>query len=257
MERLPLVDLGRKDQRAGVLFEFAVPADQVNKIGHAGHAHRIAAAGKIGRGADDCAVHVGGQEPGLHNALFLPSRGTGFVCDPTPGRHTAAPMARLEGGPGAYAPYPELRIDKFERYVYSGKGPMSATASAYLQVGNCAGVCVMPFMFFGNYPLIELLNAVTGWGLDVTEALATGARIQTLRQSFNIREGIQAADVRLPDRMAGRPPHTAGPLAGVVIDVDSLARDYRRAMGWDAETGEPTVQTLDKLGLSELVRHHG
>jgi len=65
-----------------------------------------AAALKIGRGAEACAVHVGGQEPGLHNALFLPSRGTGFVCDPTPGRHTAAPMARLEGGPGAYAPYP-------------------------------------------------------------------------------------------------------------------------------------------------------
>ena len=213
-----------------------------------------AAAIKIGGGAEDCAMHVGGQEPGLHNALFLPSRGTGFVCDPTPGRHTAAPMARLEGGPGAYAPYPELRMDKFERYVYSGKGPMSATASAYLQVGNCAGVCVMPFMFFGNFPLIELLNAVTGWGMDVAEALAAGARIQTLRQSFNLREGIAAGSVRLPDRMTGRPPQIEGPLAGVTIDVDRLAREYRQAMGWDAETGAPTRETLEKLGLTELVK---
>jgi len=216
-----------------------------------------AAALKIGRGAEACAMHVGGQEPGLHNALFLPSRGTGFVCDPTPGRHTAAPMARLEGGPGAYAPYPELRIDKFERYAYTGKGPMSATASAYLQVGNCAGVCVMPFMFFGNYPLIELLNAVTGWGLDVAEALAAGARIQTLRQCFNLREGIAAASVRLPDRMIGRPPQREGPLAGVTIDPDSLARDYRQAMGWDAETGVPAEETLERLRLSELVKHCG
>jgi len=216
-----------------------------------------AAAQKIGRGAEACAVHVGGQEPGLHNALFLPSRGTGFVADPTPGRHTAAPMARLEGGPGAFAPYPELRIDKFERYAYTGKGPMSATASSYLQVGNCAGVCVMPFMFFGNYPLIELLNAVTGWGWDVAEALTAGARIQTLRQSFNLREGIAAGSVRLPDRMSGRPPQREGPLAGVTIDVDSLARDYRRAMGWDAETGVPTTETLEKLGLAELVKKYG
>ncbi len=216
-----------------------------------------AAAGKIGRGADDCAVHVGGQEPGLHNAIFLPSRGTGFVCDPTPGRHTAAPMARLEGGPGAYAPYPELRIDKFERYAYTGKGPMSATASRYLQVGNCAGVCVMPFMFFGNYPLIELLNAVTGWGMEVAEALAAGARIQTLRQSFNLREGIAAESVRLPERMLGRPPQTDGPLAGVTIDVDSLAREYRQAMGWHAETGVPTKETLETLGLSGLVEKFG
>jgi aldehyde:ferredoxin oxidoreductase len=216
-----------------------------------------AAALKIGGGAEACAMHVGGQEPGLHNALFLPSRGTGFVCDPTPGRHTAAPMARLEGGPGAYAPYPELRIDKFERYAYSGKGPMSATASTYLQVGNCAGVCVMPFMFFGNFPLIELLNAVTGWGMDVAEALAAGARIQTLRQSFNMREGITAESVRLPDRMTGRPPQSEGPLAGVTIDVDSLARDYRRAMGWDVETGVPAQETLEKLGLVELVSRCG
>jgi aldehyde:ferredoxin oxidoreductase len=216
-----------------------------------------AAAAKIGRGAEGCAMHIGGQEPGLHSALFFPSRGTGFVCDPTPGRHTAAPMARIEGGPGAYAPYPELKIGTFERHAYTGKGPMSATASSYLQVGNCAGVCVMPFMFFGNYPLVDLLNAVTGWGIDAAEALRTGARIQTLRQSFNLREGVTAEQVRLPGRMAGKPPQTAGPLAGVTVDVDSLARDYRAAMGWDAETGVPSEETLTKLGLKELVQQHG
>ena len=216
-----------------------------------------AAAAKIGRGAEACAMHVGGQEPGLHSALFLPSRGTGFVCDPTPGRHTAAPMARIEGGPGAYAPYPELKIGAFERHAYTGKGPMSATASCYLQIGNCAGVCVMPFMFFGNYPLVDLLKAVTGWDLDVAEALHTGARIQALRQSFNLREGVTAGQVRLPDRMTGRPPQAQGPLAGVTVDVDSLARDFRAAMGWDAETGVPTADTLKDLGLTELVKRFG
>ena len=162
-----------------------------------------------------------------------------------------------EGGPGAYAPYPELKIGAFERHAYTGKGPMSATASRYLQVGNCAGVCVMPFMFFGNYPLIDLLNAVTGWNIDAAEALRTGARIQTLRQSFNLREGISAADVRLPDRMSGRPPLAAGPLAGITVDVDNLAREFRAAMGWDAETGVPTAETLANLGLAELVEQHG
>jgi aldehyde:ferredoxin oxidoreductase len=134
---------------------------------------------------------------------------------------------------------------------------MSATASRYLQVGNCAGVCVMPFMFFGNYPLIELLNAVTGWGMDVAEALTAGARIQTLRQSFNLREGIAAASFRLPDRMIGRPPQKEGPLAGVTIDVDSLAREYLEAMGWHPETGIPEETTLKQLGLEELVRKYG
>jgi aldehyde:ferredoxin oxidoreductase len=58
-------------------------------------------------------------------------------------------------------------------------------------------------------------------------------------------------------RMTGRPPQSAGPLAGVTIDVDSLARDYRRAMGWDAETGVPAKATLEKLGLAELIEKFG
>jgi aldehyde:ferredoxin oxidoreductase len=215
------------------------------------------AARKIGGGAEKFAMHVGGQEPGLHNALFLPSRGTGFVCDPTPGRHTAAAMARIDGGPGAYGPYPELKIPEFDRYTYTGKGPISATASSYLQSGASAGLCVMPLMYFGNYPFIDFFNAVTGWDLDMSEVLTTGARIQTLRQCFNVREGIKASDIRLPERMAGRPPQIEGPVAGVTLDVDSLAREYRQAMGWDPQSGRAAESTLEKLGLTQLIKAHG
>jgi aldehyde:ferredoxin oxidoreductase len=215
------------------------------------------AAQRIGSGAEEFAMHIGGQEPGLHNALFLPSRGTGFVCDPTPGRHTAAPMAAIDGGARQFAPYPELKIDKFEKYTYTGKGPTSAKASRYLQVGASAGVCIMPMMFFGNYPLIEFFNAVTGWDLDADEVLTTGARIQTLRHCFNQREGITPSDVKLPKRMAGQPPQEEGPVAGVTLDVDNLAREYRQAMGWDADSGKPDKATLDKLDLRDLVEAFG
>jgi aldehyde:ferredoxin oxidoreductase len=215
------------------------------------------AAQKIGGGAEKFAVHVGGQEPGLHNALFLPSRGTGYVCDPTPGRHTAAPMARIDGGPGAFAPYPELKIEQFDRYTYTGKGPMSAAASSYLQAGASAGLCLMPLMFFGNFPFVDFFNAVSGWDFSVSEILTTGARIQTMRQCFNVREGIRPADIKLPDRMSGRPPHAQGPVAGVTLDIDSLAREYRQAMGWDPQSGQPQDTTLEKLGLTQLIKRHG
>jgi aldehyde:ferredoxin oxidoreductase len=215
------------------------------------------AAQKIGGGAEKFAVHVGGQEPGLHNALFLPSRGTGYVCDPTPGRHTAAPMARIDGGPGAFAPYPELKIEQFERYTYTGKGPLSAAASSYLQAGASAGLCLMPLMFFGNFPFVDFFNAVSGWDFSVAEMLTAGARIQTMRQCFNVREGIRPADVKLPDRMSGRPPQAQGPVAGVTLDIDSLAREYRQAMGWDPQSGCPQDTTLEKLGLAPLIKAHG
>jgi len=215
------------------------------------------AAEKIGKGAEACAMHVGGQEPGLHNALFLPSRGTGFVCDPTPGRHTAAPMARIEAGGGSIAPYPELKIPEIERYEYKSKGPLSAIASNYMQVGNCAGLCLFPVIFFGNFPLLEFFNAVTGRNMNMDEALETGARIQTLRQCFNIREGMKPSDVTLPPRLAGLPPKDEGPLAGITIDIDSLSNEYRKAMAWDPHSGVPTDATMEKLGLRALIEKHG
>jgi aldehyde:ferredoxin oxidoreductase len=166
-------------------------------------------------------------------------------------------MARIDGGPGAYAPYPELKIGEYERYSYTGKGPMSVTATSYLQAGASAGLCLMPLMFFGNFPFVDFFNAVTGWNLSTADMLRSGARIQNMRQSFNWREGIRAGDIKLPDRMAGLPPQEDGPVAGVTIDIESLAREYRQAMGWDPETGQPSQATLEAHGLAELVQAHG
>jgi len=88
------------------------------------------------------------------------------------------------------------------------------------------------------------------------EALQTGARIQTLRQMFNIREGVEPADNRLPDRMAGIPPKSEGPMKDITIDIDSLAKEYRKAMGWNPDSGHPSEDILAKLGLKELAEKH-
>lgn len=214
------------------------------------------AAQKIGKGAEQFAMHIGGQEPGMHNALILPGRGTGYIVDATPGRHTAAgATARLDVN-AKLAPYPEMQFSGFERYEYKRKGPAGAAASCYWQVGTCAGLCLFPVIFFGDFPMLDVLNAVTGWGIGMEEALKTGARIQTLRWSFNIREGINPSSVRLPERMIGVPPKSEGPLAGVTIDIDSLVYEHRKAMGWDPDTGYPTEATLERLGLQTLVQSH-
>jgi len=211
------------------------------------------AAKRIGKGAEKFAMHVGGQEPGLHNVAFLPGRGTGFVADPTPGRHTAAaPYTRCDTNTAA-GPYQELQFSGFEKYQYSGKGPAAAAATNYWQVGASSGICLMPFMS-GIFPILELINGVTGWDMSVSEALETGARIQTLRQMFNAREGISPSNYALPNRLAGIPPKSEGPLRGITIDIDTLAGEYRKAMEWDPETGKPTEACLNKLGLLELVK---
>jgi aldehyde:ferredoxin oxidoreductase len=216
----------------------------------------MAASRQIGKGTESYSMHIGGQEPGLHNALFLPGRGTGFVVDPTPGRHTAAvPLTRIDIN-ATMAPYPELKFSGFERYEYKNKGKASTVASSYWQVGASAGVCLFPVLLSGIFPLLDFVNAVTGWNMSMKEALKTGARIQTLRQLFNIREGVEPSKVNMPARMAGVPPKSEGPLKGITLDIDSLVREYRKAMGWGSDTGHPTEARLTELGLVELWKNH-
>jgi aldehyde:ferredoxin oxidoreductase len=211
------------------------------------------AAQKLGKDAKACAVHVGGQEPGMHSPLFLPGRGTGYLVDPTPGRHTATPMARIDITPARVAPYPEMEFHDLEQYEYKNKGIPSATVSQYLQVGNCAGICNFATVYFGIFPFIDFFNAATGWQMSMADVLETGARIQTLRQCFTLRETGKSPG-GLPIRMKEAPGMEAGPVAGVTIDDQSLAREYRKAMGWDPESGQPTDETLSRLGLEELVK---
>lgn len=210
------------------------------------------AAQRIGKDAEKFAMHIGGQEPGLHHAHFFPGRGTGYVVDPTPGRHTAAsPFTRCDAN-ATVAPYSEFQFTGFERYEYKSKGPAQAIASNYWQVGASAGVCLFPAVFSGIFPLLDFINAVTGWDISMKEAVETGARIQTLRQLFNIREGIDPRKVRLPDRMVGIPPHIEGPLKNITIDIDTLVKGYYKAMEWDPDTGHPTESCLTRLRLDEL-----
>ena len=208
------------------------------------------AAERIGRGAERYAVHVHGQEPGFHDAKLCPSRGTAYVADPTPGRHTAGGAATAEFG-RATSPHPAIRLPKVERYQYSGKGEVQATWSNYKQVVEASGLCLMASNM--AYPLEQFLSAVTGRELTVDELLLTGERIQTLRHVFNVREGLKPADFVLPDRLVGRPPLENGPTAGVTIDIETLVREYYLAMGWDPETGVPGAERLARLGLADLV----
>lgn len=211
------------------------------------------AARKLGADAEACAIHVGGQEPGMHSPLFLPGRGTGYLVDPTPGRHTATPMARIDITPVTVAPYPEMAFKDLQQYEYQNKGIPSAIVSKYLQVGNCAGICNFATIFFGIYPFVDFFNAATGWDMDMEEVLETGARIQTLRQCFTLRE-TGTLQNKLPSRLKGAPPMEGGPVTGVTIDEQSLAREYKKAMGWDPGSGLPTEDTMRRLGLAELVK---
>ena len=73
-----------------------------------------------------------------------------------------------------------------------------------------------------NWKIFDWLNAATGWKKPPDEYMEIGLTIQTLRQMFNVKHGIDPIQFKMHDRLSGRPPQKKGPLAGITLDIEKL-----------------------------------
>jgi aldehyde:ferredoxin oxidoreductase len=207
------------------------------------------AAERIGKGSEQWAIHYHGQEPGNYDPRVWPAYACFYAYEPVQGRHTGSDILSLQERAYNLPIYPDVKIPEVDVYdcQNKGKGVLYAVVTSHDRVVSASGLCMFT-EFLPPFPLVEVIGAVTGWDFTAAEALTTGRRIETLRQLFNIREGLTAKDFNPPDRL--KQPLTTGPYAGVNIDFDALRRSYFEAMGWDDETGKPSKQTLQELGLT-------
>ncbi|MFC1857646.1 aldehyde ferredoxin oxidoreductase family protein [Thermodesulfobacteriota bacterium] len=202
------------------------------------------AAERIGKGAADYAIHVHGQELPSGDPRRFPFFSTTYALDATPSRHT-------QGSEG-WAP-PDLELPTFDRKSYSGRGEAHKMGSNIMHAINCAGVCQFGYMFCVSiHALPEFLSAATGMEYTMSDLLNVGERVANLRQAFNVREGLDRADVSVPGRILGKPPLQEGPTAGRKVDLEALATDYLAAMEWDVVTGKPSRKKLLELGLNDV-----
>ncbi len=203
------------------------------------------AAERIGKGSEKYAMHVGGQEFPAHDSRGGPSFAIGYGAEPTPGRHTQA-------GEG---PYPEGAMPEYDPVALKGRGKPHKVGTSLTQVYNAAGVCMIALGDgYNNFDqFIEALQTITGWDITREEMLKTGERIDTMKQAFNIREGLKTP-WKFPDRMMGIPPKTEGPRAGITLKADELFNEYYEAMDWDINSGKPSKEKLIELGLDDVAK---
>jgi aldehyde:ferredoxin oxidoreductase len=83
--------------------------------------------------------------------------------------------------------------------------------------------------------------------------MEVGKRIQTLRQLFNARHGVDMDSFRMHPRAVGEPPLPQGHNRGITLKIDEMVRQYRRSWGWDEKTGYPLPETVTRLGLEKLL----
>jgi aldehyde:ferredoxin oxidoreductase len=116
----------------------------------------------------------------------------------------------------------------------------------------CQFVWGPAWSLYGPQEAVDFVRAVTGWAdFDVDELMEIGERRLNLMRAFNAREGIGRREDRLPDKFF-RPLTGTGPTAGVALDraeIEGALDEYYRLAGWDGSTGNPTPDTLARLGL--------
>jgi len=165
--------------------------------------------------------------------------------DATPGRHTQVStwISELSSGP------PGLVEEPQPQHHYPGKGKLHVRMNSYFHIAQCAGMCNFATLALKPDVLTDSLTHVTGHEFTLDDVLTRGERIAALRMAFNLREGVRNVDFELSDRVIGKPPLPEGKTAGRTVEIDVQVRDYLEAIGWDPQTGVPTKETLERLGL--------
>ena len=208
------------------------------------------AAQKIGRGAGEYAMQVKGLELALHEPRLKAGLGLGYMVNPNGADHC------MNIHDTSFAKDPQMKdlhaLGILEGLPPEEMSPKKVTLFKAMQflrlLGDCLPACmILPY----NYKqLADLTSAVTGWDMEIPELTRIAGRILTMMRLFNIREGFNAADDKLPARFFE--PKTDGYLSQAKPDpakFERAKRYYYALMGWDAQTGIPTPETLEDLGL--------
>lgn len=242
----------------GVKLEWGNPdslIDIIKKIGEKkgigvilGEGIRYAAI-KIGKGAQDIAVHIKGLDVPAHDPRAYFSMALTYATS-TRGAchlHGYSEAAELE----TPILIPEAGINKrLDRFACKGKAKVVAKYQDWFTLCNSLIQCIM--MLFGGITLTDqahMLSAIIGSEITPVELLKVGERVYNLQRCFNIRLGISRKSDILPKRLSK--PLSTGGAAGKAPNLESMIDEYYDLRGWNVD-GKPTFKKLQQLGIAEV-----
>jgi aldehyde:ferredoxin oxidoreductase len=230
------------------------------------------AAAHIGNGAEDLVMAVKGAELPAHMPHVKRSLGLIYAVNPFGADHqssehdTSYEPELLQVSPEKYGARnaalgltdpqePTVLNDEKVRFALRTQWFYSATDTTNV----CQFVFGPGWSLMGPEELAGLVTGVTGFETTVDDLLAMGERRLNMLRAFNAREGITREQDTLPKRLLDEPLR-GGMSDGQVVDraefETALDRYYEMA-GWDPLTGNPTPETLERLGLGWILEEAG
>jgi aldehyde:ferredoxin oxidoreductase len=175
-------------------------------------------------GIEDLAIHVKGLEPAGYDPRILKGMGLTFGTAPRGACHLRTTFYKPELA-GLIAP------DQTEN-----KAEMLIDYEDRLNIFDTLTLCRFYRDLYSWEELVKILELVTGSTRSKEELRAMAAKIATMTRQFNIREGLEAKDDRLPERFHREALPEGGALT--TNEMHYMLQDYYRLRGWD-ERGVP------------------
>ena len=191
------------------------------------------------------ALHVKGLELPAHDPRAHFSTGLSYATSNRGACHLAGLTHGVEGS----FTVPELGLlSIMDRFTNKGKGKMVAKMQDLMGLFDSLKIC--KFLLYADISvtdLLDCLNFVTGWNMEMEKMLKAGKRMFNLKRMYNFECGITARDDRLPGRFSDEVLKEGG-TKGNCPDMDTMISDYYTFRGWD-ENGIPGREILKELGI--------
>jgi len=218
------------------------------------------AADLLGKG-HELLITVKGAEAPAHMPQVKRSLGVIYAVNPFGADHQSSEHDGMieEGATELYME--RLKLIGFdEKLPYDSLGPdkvrYALKTQQFYSFLDTASLCQFvwgpAWTLFGPQETVDAVKAVTGWAdFDVDELIEIGERRLNMLRAFNAREGIDRKNDQLPAKFF-KPLTGTGPTRGQALDpavIEGALDEYYRLAGWDGQTGNPTPETLARLGL--------
>jgi aldehyde:ferredoxin oxidoreductase len=192
-------------------------------------------------GAEDEAIQVNGLEIPYHDPRGASGMAVVYATSPRGACHNQSDYFLAEIGQVET----KIGLSLHDRHAGGEKSANIARHQNWRTVYDSLIMCL-----FGNIDpdaVLRLVNLACDINLSLEDLMTIGERGWNIKRMINRRLGLTGANDRLPKPLLQ--PLEDGGSAGFIPDFNGMMKAYYLARGWNPETGFPSKEKLDSLGL--------
>lgn len=190
----------------------------------------------------ELAAHVKGLEIPMHDPRAYLGQALSYMTCCVGANHNKGDFFNIDGDAASYS-----KIRKGDRFVVDGREAAVLMYQDVTNIYDSATVCQFPHI---KIPILgRLFKAATGFNSlgNKKTLLVAGERANNLKRLISCKLGCTRQDDHLPKIVCQ--PIESGGAAGIKVDLEKNLKIYYDLRGWDWETGAPSKEKLQQLGI--------